>query len=646
MKRVKILLASAMLLAASLLPAQTGEVVPNENLVADGIPKIPAEIAAAAGRYSELRSATFNTWHPARREMLVITRFGDTPQVHEVKAPGAARTQLTFFADRVAGAAYGTKDGDSFVFSKDTGGGEFYQLYRFVRATGEVTLLTDGKARNTNPVWSSAGDRIAYSSTRRTGQDSDIWMMDPKDPKTDRLVAQVEGGGWGVEDFAPDDKSFVLGQRISANESYLWLVDTATGSKKLLTPKTANQVAYQAAKFAKDGKSLFVVTDKGSEFARLVRLDLATGKETVLTSAVPWDVDGFELSTDGTLIALVTNEDGVDVLRFVDTASGVLRPGPQLPKGIIGSLAFRPGSKEIGLTLSSARSPADAYSIDATTNKLERWTESEIGGLNAASFAEPELVRWPSFDGKTISGFLYTPPAKFSGPRPLIIDIHGGPEGQSRPGFRGRTNYYLNELGIAVLYPNVRGSSGYGKTFLALDNGVLREDSVRDIGAALDWAGTRKDLDTARIAVTGGSYGGYMTLAVATRYSDRIRCAVDVVGISNFVTFLEHTEAYRRDLRRVEYGDERDPKMREHLLKIAPMTNAAQIARPLYVVAGRNDPRVPFTEGEQMVATVRRNGVPVWYLLGKDEGHGFAKKQNQDFQLYSTIAFYKEYLLK
>jgi dipeptidyl aminopeptidase/acylaminoacyl peptidase len=199
---------------------------------------------------------------------------------------------------------------------------------------------------------------------------------------------------------------------------------------------------------------------------------------------------------------------------------------------------------------------------------------------------------------------------------------------------------------VARLLPNVRGSSGYGKTFLKLDNETLREDSVKDFGALLDWIKTRDDLDPDRVMVTGGSYGGYMTLAVATHYADRIRCALDVVGVSNFVTFLERTEAYRRDLRRVEYGDERDPKMREFLLRIAPVNNAEKITKPLFVVQGRNDPRVPWTESEQMVATLKKRGTPVWYLLAKDEGHGFVKKKNQDFQFYATVAFVQEHLLE
>jgi dipeptidyl aminopeptidase/acylaminoacyl peptidase len=439
-------------------------------------------------------------------------------------------------------------------------------------------------------------------------------------------------------------------ERISVHESHLWLVDAATGEKKPLTPRGggAPKVSYQGGEFARDGASVYVTTDKDSEFHRLARVDLAGGAHTFLTTPINWDVDTFELSPDGKTLAFVTNEDGVDVLHLLDTATGQERPAPRLGLGlgVVGALNWHENGRDLGFTFSSARSALDVYSVDAASGKLERWTESETGGLDTAGFSEPELVRWKSFDGRTISGFLYRPPARFSGQRPVIVNIHGGPEGQARPGFLARSNYYLSELGVAIVYPNVRGSSGYGKTFLALDNGERREDSVKDIGALLDFIATRPELDSSRVMVTGGSYGGYMTLAVATHYNDRIRCALDVVGISNFVTFLERTEPYRRDLRRKEYGDERDPQMKEFLLRIAPVNNARKITRPLFVVQGQNDPRVPLNESEQMVETVRKNGSPVWYLMARDEGHGFAKKRNQDYLAYATAAFIQEFLLK
>jgi dipeptidyl aminopeptidase/acylaminoacyl peptidase len=629
------------------LLAQAGEIVPNENLVVEGIPKIPASLAEVVRPYAEFRAAGLQSWHPARREVLITTRFGDTVQVHLVRAPGGARRQLTFFAERVAAASFQPTRGDYFLFSKDVGGGEFFQTYRYDLSTGAVTLLTDGKSRNSLGVWSRKGDRRAYSSTRRNGADTDLYVQSPTDPGGDRLLAQVQGGGWGALDWSPDDSRILVEEGISVNESYLWLFDASNGEKTLLTPKGgAEKVSYSGGQFAPDGKAIYVTTDKDSEFQRLARIDLASGKHTYLSSQISWDVEDFDLTRDGKLLAYVTNEDGASVLRVLDVQTGKETKVAGLPLGTVGALKWHKNGRDLGFGFASARSPSDVYSWDAAAGKLERWTESETGGLNPETFSEPELVRWKSFDGKTISGFLYKPPAKFAGKRPVVVNIHGGPEGQARPGILGRTNYFINELGVAVIFPNVRGSTGFGKTFSKLDNGYLREDSVKDIGALLDWIKTRSDLDADRIMITGGSYGGYMTLASAVHYNDRIRCALDVVGISNFVSFLERTEAYRRDLRRVEYGDERGPKMRAFLEKIAPLHSAGKISKPLFIVAGANDPRVPLNESEQMVATIRQNGGVIWYLVGKNEGHGFAKKANQDFQFYATVAFTQENLLK
>ncbi len=618
-----------------------------DNLVTDGIPEIPAEIAEAVGRYTEFRSAGLAGWHPVKREMLISTRFGDTPQLHEVRMPGGARRQLTFFTDRVGGASWPRRSAEYVLFSKDRGGDEFSQIFRLDVATGAIAMISDGgRSQNYLGPWSHAGDRMAFGSTRRNGTDRDIYVVDPRDPATTRLVLKVEGGGWGPADWSSDDRKLAVVEYISVNESYIWIVEVATGEKTLLTPKGgAEKVAYGGAQWAADGKSLYVTTDRESEFQRLAHLDAATGRHTYLTSHIPWDVESFALSPDRKTIAFETNEEGLSVLHLLDTATGKEKPPPKLPAGLIGGLEWHNNGRDLGLVLTSARSPADVYSVDVTTGTLERWTESEIGGLDASAFSEPELVRWKSFDGKTISGFLYKPAARFTGPRPVIVSIHGGPEGQSRPGFQGRNNLYLDELGVALLYPNVRGSTGFGKSFVKLDNGVRREDSVRDIGALLDWIPTRRDLDASRVMITGGSYGGYMTLASATHFDAKIRCSLSVVGISNFVTFLQNTESYRRDLRRAEYGDERDPALREHLLNISPLNNARKITKPLFVVQGKNDPRVPYTESEQMVGTVKRNGGPVWYLLANDEGHGFAKKKNQDFQLYATVAFVRRHLL-
>ena len=646
MKEKGSLIIALMLAAACSIYAEDAVVAPPENIVAQGVPAVPAALAETAGRYKENRAAFAPSWHPQRREMLVATRFANTYQTHLVKFPGGARQQLTFFTEPVYGGSFHPNGGDYFVFQKDVGGGEWYQLFRYDMETGNSTLLTDGKSRNLQGPWSSKGDLIAYASTRRTGHDTDLWVINPADPKTDHLLTQLEGGGWSPEDWSPDDKRILLLEEVSVNESYLWLVDTATGDKTRLIPGNRDEkIAYGNPRFSRDGKGVYFTSDKGSEFQRLVYFDLATQQARVLTSNIPWDVDQFALSYDGKKIAFVSNEDGLSALHLVDTSTNAELPVPKISTGVISELVWHRNNHDLAFGLTTVRLPEDAYSLDVDTGKLERWTTSETG-VNTSGFKDAELIRWKSFDGKTISGFLTRPPAKFSGKRPVLIEIHGGPEGQSRPDFLGTDWYYVNELGIALIDPNVRGSTGYGKTFTKLDNGLLRQDSYKDIDALFDWIATQPDLDASRVAIIGGSYGGHMTLAVSTFYSDRIRCSIDIVGMSNLVTFLEHTEEYRRDLRRVEYGDERDPQMRAFLEKIAPMNNIAKIKKPMLVIAGKNDPRVPVSESDQIAEALKKQGTSVWYVLAKDEGHGFQKKSNRDYEFYSDVMFLQEYLLK
>src|SRR5947209_12966388 len=321
MKKTMRIIAAALLLVSTALAQNGGGpvVAPGDNLVVEGVPAIPASLAEEVRRYTEFRTAGLASWHPVRREMLISTRFGDTPQIHLVRMPGGARTQLTFFPERVTGASFRPKTGDSFVFSKDVGGSEFFELYRYDIQTGDVTLLTDGKSRNTDPLWSHDGTRLVSGSTRRNGRDVDLYVVNPTDPKSDRQLMQLEGGGWGALDWSPDDKRLLVLENISANEPYIWLADSATGEKKLLTPKGwAEKVDYSGPKFAKDGRATYVTTDKDSEFHRLAYVDLATGKHEYLTDRIKWDVDEFDLSPDGKTIAFVTNEDGVSRLHLMD----------------------------------------------------------------------------------------------------------------------------------------------------------------------------------------------------------------------------------------------------------------------------------------------------------------------------------------
>ncbi len=489
-----------------------------ENLVADGIPPVPASLAEEVRRYTEYRAAGLADWHPTRREMLIVTRFANTPQIHQVKLPRGARTQLTFFDEPVSFASYEPRAGKYFLFTKDVGGNEFAQIYRYDLAGGRVTPLTHGeRSQNGGIRWSGAGNRIAYGSTRRTGADRDIYLMDPEEPRSDRLLLQVQGSGWGVSDWSPDDRRLIVAEFLSVNQSFLWLVVAETGARTELTPRQSpDTVAYGAARFTRDGKGVYVTTDRGSEFLRLSYLDLATRRIVPLTAGIEHDVTAFELSPDGRTIGFTVNAEGVSKLYLLDTSTRRHREVRAVPPGLIGGLDWHGSGRVLGFALSTVRSAGDVYSLDLGTGAVTRWTESETGGLDTAALADPTLIRWTSFDGREISGFYYRPAATFSGRRPVVIDIHGGPESQSLPGFQGRENHLLTELGVALIYPNARGSTGYGKSFTKLDNGAKRLDAVRDIGGLLDWIARQPDFDSSRVMVTGGSYGGYMTLAVAT----------------------------------------------------------------------------------------------------------------------------------
>ncbi|MDP2315620.1 MAG: prolyl oligopeptidase family serine peptidase [Pseudomonadota bacterium] len=624
--------------AAASAPRQEGA------LVIDGVPPIPDAVAERTRQYNDVRGASLQGWAPDGGGLVISTRFGETSQAHFVAGPGADRRQLTFFREPVAGAGFDPSgDGTSLVLAKDIGGGENWQLYTFDLKTGRTTLLTDGASRNERGPWATAGGRFAYASTRRNRSDFDIWVMDPEAPGEANLVYEA-AGQWNARDWSPDDTQLLLQHEVSVTESSLHVLDLATGKVRELNP-APGPVAYgDQAYFTADGAAVLYTSDEGAEFQRLVRQDLKSGAKTQLTADIDWDVEGLTLSKDGKRLAFSVNEGGRTALYLAATKSPTRRTRVALPPGVVGGYAFDPASTRLAVSIATAQTTSDVYVVEAKSAKVTRWTYSEVGGLDPATFVTPEIVSVPSFDGTKVPAFVYRPRGA-EGPVPVIVIIHGGPEGQTRDSFNATAQYFVNELGVAVVSPNVRGSTGYGKTYVTLDNGMKREDSVKDIGAVLDWIATQPDLDASRVGVMGGSYGGYMVLASMIHYADRLRCGVDSVGISNFVSFLERTESYRRDLRRVEYGDERDPDMRAFLASISPTTNAARIQDPLFVVQGRNDPRVPMSEAEQIVKTVRGDGGVVWYLLANDEGHGFKRKSNRDYLNNAITMFFQSYLL-
>ena len=640
--------------------AATGSIVaPYSNLFVQGIPPIPASIAEQVARYADFAGHRFVDWHPTRREMIVAHRRpgANTTQIFRVAAPLAPPQQLTDFPEPVRSASYEPIGGDYIVFERSNGGDEAAQLYRLDLATMQTTQLTEAGQRHDMQRWLNRSSRLLYLSLpldrtaaggSRATVAQTLSIMDPARPESRRKLAELPGGGWDVSAVSWDDRLATLTEFISVAESRIWLLDLGTGERRQLLPaQGAAASAHYASVWKRDDSGFFFVSDRGGEFLELMFYRLADASLTRISRKIPWDIEDASLDSSGRLLAVRVNVEGRTELRFFDADTFDELPSPSLPSGSVFNGAFHRRLAALAVTLDESKAAGQVGVLDPETGALQRWTRPFApAGIDPATFGEQSIVRWKSFDGRTISGIANMPPARFTGKRPVLIQVHGGPEGQATFGFIGRLNYYVEELGIAVIQPNVRGSSGFGKTFLSLDNGMKREDSVKDIGALLDWIAQQPGLDASRVLVAGGSYGGYMSLAVAVTYPDRIAGAIDVVGISNFVSFLQNTESYRRDLRRVEYGDERDPAMREFLTRISPLTQAAKITKPLFVVQGRNDPRVPYTEAEQIVARARANGTPTWYLRAENEGHGFARKENADFQFYATVMFMRETVLK
>ncbi|MDO9478052.1 MAG: prolyl oligopeptidase family serine peptidase [Pseudohongiella sp.] len=594
----------------------------------ENVPAIPEDVRAAVQRYQNFRSAQFQDWLPDG-SMLITTRFGSTSQLHRVRTPGGNRQQLTFYDEPIAGAQSipGT---ERFLFSRDTGGDEWFQL--FTRGLdGNTVQLTDTGTRNQSARFSDDGQLLAWSRALSGSGDYAIFTANPAEPDSTRLLWQGIGSV-GPADISDDGRTILVNRSLSNQIDELMLLNAESAELRPLNI-AGGAARYDSARFIKGGEVILTISNNGSDVRRLVEIDVASGTVTPVSPELPWDVETYALSKDGQILAYAVNEDGFSRVVVQNRVSGNTQPQPDLPRGVLTALDFSTDGSTLAIGLSTARSAGDVWSHDVVSGELTRWTESELGDLDASRLAEPTLVRFDSFDGLSVPAFLYrstraAPDAKL----PVIIDIHGGPESQSRPGWNPGAQYFADTLNAVVILPNVRGSDGYGTRYLNLDNAEKREDSVKDIGALLDWITTQPGLDAERVAVYGQSYGGYMSLAAMIHYSDRLVGGVERYGISNWISFLQNTEAYRRDNRRAEYGDERDPAMRAVFERISPLNNVSRITRPMLVMQGANDPRVPQSESDQVVRELRANGVDTSYVLFADEGHGFLKKANNDLR--------------
>ncbi|HEY2684029.1 MAG TPA: S9 family peptidase [Steroidobacteraceae bacterium] len=634
----------SLLVAALFIPrAEAALRVERGSLTFDNIPELSPQIADKLDAYLNARQARPLGFSP-KGALLISTRFGDVPQLHLVEHAGGERRQLTFLRDPITFAAFSPDPArNAYIYLADKGGNENSQLY--YQRVGELPkLLTDGKSRNENPKWSNSGHEVAFTSTARDGKSFDIDVVEPEVGALPRLIvtADPDGADWAVTDWSPDDRKLLVLKSVSAAESYLYVIDVATGQKKEVET-SPGKVAISDAKFSRDGQGVYLISDRDSEFLRLRYVGLYSADRSIVSGSIPWDIETLAISRDGHYLAYVSNEGGASKLNLLDLKAHQDLIPPRLPvAGIIDDLNFDDKGTRLAFGFSPANQPADAYVLELPGNKLEAWTMSEAGAVDATKFVVPRLVQFPTFDrieGKprVESAYVWEPAG--GGAHPVLMALHGGPESQMRPSFSPWFQFLVNELGYAVVAPNVRGSSGYGKSYMALDNGMLREDAVKDVGALLVWISLQPQFDSKHVVVSGGSYGGYLSLATMVNYSDRLKGGVDVAGIGDFVTFLTNTAPYRQNQRRAEYGDERDPDMRAYLRRISPLTNADRIQKPLLVVHGKNDPRVPVSEAEQIVNRLRAKGGDVWYLLAADEGHGYRKKQNVDvyYQVFAQF---------
>ena len=633
-----------LLLAGTAVAAQDGTLPLPPGVRAEGLPPIPTTVVDKLRPYASFGTTRLLAWHPTRHEILVSHSFGRVAsQPSAVTAPGAALTPIVD-GIRVGSAAYRPGQPDILAISTELTGTEETQIVRVDVTTGTATPLTEGKTKFGVPAWSPKRNLLAVTSTRRNAKDWDLYVMDAADPGSLKMLAELPGQ-WGVAAWSPDDKELLLIEALpGGGTSALWTYNLDTNTKTAIT-NDPTPVMWRFAQYSPDGKAIYAISNSGSELPRVWRRQ--GGTWTALTKDGD-SVESVAVSPNGQVMAVVFDREAASRLELIETATGRSLLTAKLPTGTMRDVRWNPASTEVGLTLNTLTTNGDVFSVHAKTGAVTRWTTSNVGGFDPATMPEPEIVRWKSFDGRMIPGVLYRPPAKFSGPRPVMINIHGGPnDAYERPRFQGRSGYFLNELGVAIIFPNVRGSAGFGRSFERLDDQKSREDAVKDIGALFDWIATQKDLDAKRVMVTGASYGGYMTLAAASTYPDRIRAAFAGSAIANFVTYLETTEPQRVADRRAEYGDERDAEMQKFLLGVSPVTHAAKIKAPLMIAHGGEDPRVPAAQAQAMYDAAKANNVPVWLVIYEKEGHeiGRVAAANYNFNFYTWITFVEKFLV-
>jgi dipeptidyl aminopeptidase/acylaminoacyl peptidase len=612
------------------------------TLVFDGIPPLDASLASRVESYGEWRQATFLDWLPDG-SMLVATRFGVDEQVHRIAAPLGMREQLTF-GDGSVLEARAPQSGAGFVFVRRTAG--YPQLFDYA-GPGAARQITQGNYQHGSPVWSHDGKRVAFYGTDRTGVNDDIYVVNIPVATRPQLVVAGATGSWLPLDWSQDDSKLLLLNAVSPQKSALYVANVATGA---LTPVAIPDSHIIAASFAPDGVGFYLISDAQSDFEQVLYTNPITKVTRRVSADEPWDVEEFAVSAGGHYVAYVMNEDGQSRLTVLDTLRNLEFKLPGLQDGRIDGIRFDDTGQKLAFSYESARSPRDVYVYDVAQGTLQRWTQSEIGPIDPANLATAQLIHYPTWDRfglsrRTLSAYVYLP--RGPSPCPVLIALPGGDglHSQSRPGWKPFIQFVVNDLGYAVIAPNVRGSSGYGKAFRALDGGKLRDDAVRDVGALLVWMGLQPGLDSHRVAVMGRGYGGFLALASLATYGDHLQGAIDVAGIANLVDFVGHSPASERAQRVAEFGDIQDTDMRAFLDRISPLDNVALIRHPVLIVQGLDAPGSRAADSQQLVWRLRSEGDQAWYLSASDAGNAFTTPADQEAYL-DTAAQFLEMLAK
>ncbi|MCU4801134.1 alpha/beta fold hydrolase [Halobacteria archaeon HArc-gm2] len=602
-------------------------------------------------RYLNVRSAYGATFGPDGQLSFRMDTTG-VPQVWTLDESGSWPEQRTFYDEPVSFASY-SPERPELIFGMDEGGNERLQFYRLDDDGQMHSLTARPDAKHRWGGWSHDGERFAFAANRRDESVFDVYVQDRDAVGADAELI-LEGDGWlSMAGWSPDNDKLLVTEAYSNFDQDVYVLDVESGDLDHLTPHEGD-VRYQSAEWAPDGDGFYLVTDRDSDTLNLAYLGLDGTLETV-AEGEGWNVDGVSVDQESNQIAYSRNVEGYNELTVGEITGPTTIdrfPEPDLPGGIAGGVSWGPDGERFAVTVTGRTVNTNVFVVETDTGEAERWTYAATAGIPESTFVAPEVVRFESFDGREIPAFFSLPDGAATdgdaandatgtvgggtGETPVIVDIHGGPESQRRPSFSGLTQYFLSQ-GYAVFEPNVRGSTGYGTEYTRLDDVENRMDSVRDIEAGVEWLHDHPAVDPDRIVAMGGSYGGFMVLAAMTEYPDLWAAGVDVVGIANFVTFLENTGDWRRSLREAEYGSLEDD--REFLESISPIHSADQIDAPLFVLHGANDPRVPVGEAEQIVEEVREQGVPVEKLIFDDEGHGISKRENRIEAYTSVVEF-------